>query len=171
MSSTGRAVHDVSPGLLDRLRRPSVAPTAWSREGRLEGLRPRRWHAGGLPRCRERCTGRFHREGCPVGSCALCGALPVGRSGTTADPARPGERCFPRAFIVNPEGAEGTGMNPSPAGRRRYKVVPESAGVCPPPGVPSLMFFQRHALPNPVASRKTSRGATSGTRLPVRLSK
>jgi hypothetical protein len=47
-----------SSGLLARLRRSSVAPTAWSREGRLEGLRPRRWHAGGLPPNRQSRTGR-----------------------------------------------------------------------------------------------------------------
>ncbi len=46
------------PGLLGRRdalasRRPSVAPSAWSRVGERGGLRPRRWHAGGLPRSRE----------------------------------------------------------------------------------------------------------------------
>ena len=32
----------------------------------IEGLRPRRWHAGGLPRSRERCTGRRLPEVAPL---------------------------------------------------------------------------------------------------------
>ncbi len=110
-------------------------------------------------------------------------------AGTMSNPARPGERCFPRVFIVKPEGAEGTGMNPSPIAHRQSpigigngigngiepgagnEIPPESAGVCPRPGVPSLMFFWSIAWKLHLASRKTSRGATSGNRLPVRFSK
>ena len=39
----------LSPGLLVRLRRPSVARAARSRGGKVEGLRPRCSRAGGLP--------------------------------------------------------------------------------------------------------------------------
>jgi hypothetical protein len=52
-----RRLASLSPGLLVRLRRPSVAPSAWSRGGDGRELRPRRWHAGGLPRGVGGCTG------------------------------------------------------------------------------------------------------------------
>jgi len=42
-----------TPGLLVRLRRPSVVPSAWSLGWWIEGLRPRRWDAGGLLLSRE----------------------------------------------------------------------------------------------------------------------
>ncbi len=79
------------PGLLGRRdavasRRPSVAPSAWSRVGERGGLRPRRWHAGGLPRSRESGPRRASR-GSPVGICAGRAAPPRGRPGTNADPA------------------------------------------------------------------------------------
>jgi hypothetical protein len=48
-----------------RRGRPSVAPPARSRGGWVERLQPRRWRAGGLPRCGERCTGTVYRGGCP----------------------------------------------------------------------------------------------------------
>jgi len=61
-------------------------------------LRPRCSRAGDLLCSRERCTGTVYRGGCPVGSCARRAAVSVGRSGTTADPARPGERYLPRSL-------------------------------------------------------------------------
>ena len=67
-------------------RRPSVAPSAWSRVGEMGGLRPRRWRAGGLPRSRESGPRRASR-GSPVGICAGRAAPPGGRPGTNADPA------------------------------------------------------------------------------------
>ena len=60
--SPADTVSDTEPalntGLLGRCdalasQRPSVAPSACSLVGRLRGLRPRRGHAGGLPRSRE----------------------------------------------------------------------------------------------------------------------
>ena len=64
-----RGVASRGTGLLIRRdafasRRPSVAPSARSREGDGRGLRPRRWRAGGLPRGVERCTGAVVRGGC-----------------------------------------------------------------------------------------------------------
>ena len=41
----------------------------------IEGLRPRRWYAGGLPRCRNSRTGALYREGCPAAP--LCGTCRV----------------------------------------------------------------------------------------------
>ena len=55
----------LNPGLLVRLRRPSVAPSARSLGWWIEGLRPRRWDAGGLLPRRERCFLRASR-GSPV---------------------------------------------------------------------------------------------------------
>ena len=59
--------------------RPSGLPAAAQRRtigvvarGRIEGLRPRRWNAGGLLPYRYRCTGSFRREGCPAAP--LCGS-------------------------------------------------------------------------------------------------
>jgi len=53
-----RSLGSFDIGLLGRCdamasHRPSVAPSAWSIVGRLEGCRPRRWHAGGLLLSRE----------------------------------------------------------------------------------------------------------------------
>jgi len=64
--------------------RPSGPPPATQRRTigvvvrrMIEGLRPRRWHAGGLPPNRNRYTGTLYREGCPAaplcGSCRFAG--------------------------------------------------------------------------------------------------
>ncbi len=93
----------LSTGLLGRRdalasRRPSVAPSAWSRVGCLRGLRPRRWRAGGLPRCLD---SRPHRapRGSPVAP--LCGAR--GGAGWRFQhngvPGTPRGRGFPRVLI------------------------------------------------------------------------
>ena len=73
-----------SSGLLGRPWRPSVAPSAWSRGGMIEGLRPRRWYAGGLLLSREsQAEARSPREP----GTALCAAHcpPEGRTGTMPD--------------------------------------------------------------------------------------
>ena len=86
-----------SIGLLVRLRRPSVTRSAWSRGGRLKDCD----HADRAPAAcfltgtdaLERSTARVARQR----HCVEPNALPDGRSGTMACPARPGERCVPRA--------------------------------------------------------------------------
>ena len=69
--------------------RPSVAPSARSRGGLLRELRPRRWHAGGLPRGVERCTEAFRREGCPVRHCAVGEGRPDGHRRHNVKPGTP----------------------------------------------------------------------------------
>ena len=77
VGSSPRGMASRSAGLLVRRGgfrgRPSVAPSARSREGDGRGLRPRRWGAGGLPRCGSRCTGAVCREGCPPRHCSGSG--------------------------------------------------------------------------------------------------
>jgi len=102
--------------------RPSGSPPATQRRtigavarGMIEGLRPRRWHAGGLLRGRNSCTGRRLPGGAPLDvfrdaiGCVSARprktsrtARPVGRhmpADSGANPARPGERGFPRALV------------------------------------------------------------------------
>ena len=109
---------------------PSGPPSATQRRtigvvarGVRKGLRPRRWHAGGLHRFVDSRTGRRLPEVAPLGvfrSADSPGASwsrktprtarPVGRH-MSADPgvvpARPGERFFPRAFIARQRGGGG----------------------------------------------------------------
>ena len=74
--------------------RPSVAPSARSREGDGRGLRPRRWRAGGLPRGVERCTGAVVRGGCPPRHCSGRGSYGKG----------PRDRCQGRHAPVDARG-------------------------------------------------------------------
>ena len=103
--SRARVFQEGAGGVRDKgvLRpRPSGLPPASQRRTigvvvrrMIEGNRPRRWHAGGLRRGVERCTGSFCREGCPAaplcGACRAAGATSVG---TMACPARPGGDLF-----------------------------------------------------------------------------
>jgi len=81
-----------SPGLLVRLRRPSVARSAWSCGGQLRDCdRADRTPAASLVAWRdapERSTARVARQR----HCVDRAALPDGRSGTMACPARLGVR-------------------------------------------------------------------------------
>jgi len=58
--------------------RPSVAPSARSRERDGRGLRPRRWHAGDLPRGVDSRTGTVCRGGCPPRHCSGRGSYGKG---------------------------------------------------------------------------------------------
>ena len=80
-------------------RRPSVAPSARSRGGDGEGLRPRRWHAGGLSRRGSSCTGAVYRGGCPVRHCAERGVQPGGHRRHNVKPGTP--RCGPYARVFD----------------------------------------------------------------------
>jgi len=75
-------------------RRTSSVVARW----KWEYLRPRCSCAGGLLPSRDSRTGTLYREGCPAAP--LCGssrAAGTTSPSTIACPARPGERCFPRA--------------------------------------------------------------------------
>jgi hypothetical protein len=104
--------------------RPSGPPLATQRHTigvvarrMIEGLKPRRWRAGGLPPSGSRCTGSLCRGGCPAAplcgagraavaislSTMACPARPGGGhkpADSEEAPARPGERCFPRAGVT-----------------------------------------------------------------------
>jgi hypothetical protein len=86
----------VDSGLLVRPRRPSVAPSAWSRGGGLKDFD----HADGTPAASHAAgTAAPERSAARVARQRHCEQLawpPGGCTGTMPCPARPGERCFPR---------------------------------------------------------------------------
>ena len=78
--------------------RPSDPPSAGQRRTigvvarrMIDGLRPRRWCAGGLPRGLERCTETVYRGDCPVRHCAVDEGNRMDIDCTMSNPARPDE--------------------------------------------------------------------------------
>jgi len=105
------------PGLLVRLRRPSVAPSARSLGSRLKDCD----HADGTPAASyAEWTARPESSAARVARHDIVRCETPSRedlAGTMSSPARPGERCFPRAFIVGQQ--DGGGARSSRVRRRR----------------------------------------------------
>ena len=111
--------------------RPSVAPSARSREGGLEGLRPRRWRAGGLPRVWRGAPGR-----CAAGVAPLDIVRGVVRTGKGSQ-----EQCQGRHAPVSARGPRARDVGwgwphlQSRAGGRRAHLLERGSRERPRSGV------------------------------------
>jgi len=152
-----RCVASLSPGLPVRLRRPSVAPSARSRDGGLRDCD----HADGTPAASfvawrgapERCTARVARHA--IVRCPTRGRRGV--AGTMASPARPDER-------QKPAGSGATPARPFEA-QTRWPLRERGMGAWlsfrreKVPGIPSHRFPSHPGLPRacaPLPSRRRS---------------